>query len=324
MAAKLSIIVPLYNKEKFIAKCLDSILVQADKNIDLIVVNDGSSDRSRAIVEEYQKKFIFLNLIDKKNEGLPAARNTGLEHAKGDYILHIDSDDWIEDGYIQSIQKEIIENPDVDVFVYDYIKDDGFNTSYVSTWLNNEKVSDNREYLKALCLNQAQVSAWSKVVRKKIYDENDIKFLEGTTIGEDLSATIPLINNANLIKKVNKAFLHYMQDTGGMTKAIYNERHLESIHNSVMHVRYLLGKSVNDASLLDTLYINHVGMYFLFTSKSRTIFNNRIERELISVIKRSSTYHSSILSFNFKYILCKHLPYKLGYKIIRVLVGSNV
>lgn len=323
MAAKLSIIVPLYNKEKYIAKCLDSILVQADENIDLIVVNDGSSDNSRVIVEEYQKKFVCLNLIDKKNEGLPAARNTGLKHAKGDYVLHIDSDDWIEDGYIQSIQKEIKKNPGVDVFVYDYIKDDGFNTNYVSTWLNNEEVSGNIKYLKALCLNQAQVSAWSKVVRKKLYDENDIWFLEGTTIGEDLSATIPLINNASLIKKVNKAFLHYMQDTGGMTKAIYNERHLESIHDSVMHVRDSLGKSVVGVGFLDALYINHVGMYFLFTSKSKSIHNNEIEGELINIIKKDLSYHSSIFSFRLKYILCKYLPYKLGYKIIRTLVGYN-
>ncbi|KAB3583731.1 glycosyltransferase family 2 protein, partial [Phocaeicola vulgatus] len=97
MIAKLSVIVPIYNVEKYLDKCLASLVNQTMKEIEIICVNDGSTDHSQDIVEEYQKKFPgkIIGLM-KKNGGLADARNYGLAHANGDYVAFIDSDDWVE------------------------------------------------------------------------------------------------------------------------------------------------------------------------------------------------------------------------------------
>ena len=101
---KISVIVPVYNVEKYLRKCLDSITSQNLKEVEIIVVNDCSPDGSLKIIQEYIKKDKRITLVNKeKNEGLASARNSGLEIAKGEYILHIDSDDWIEQDYFKDM-----------------------------------------------------------------------------------------------------------------------------------------------------------------------------------------------------------------------------
>ena len=103
---KISIIVPVYNVEKYLDRCLNSIVAQSLKEIEIIIVNDCSPDNSLKIIEKYMKKDERITLINKiKNEGLTSARNSGLEIAQGKYILHIDGDDWIEQEYLKDMYK---------------------------------------------------------------------------------------------------------------------------------------------------------------------------------------------------------------------------
>ena len=94
---KISVIVPIYNVEKYLAKCLDTILAQTFSDIEIICVNDGSTDNSRKILSEYAKKDSRIKIVDKKNGGLSSARNAGMKVAQGEFISFIDSDDWIDE-----------------------------------------------------------------------------------------------------------------------------------------------------------------------------------------------------------------------------------
>ena len=110
----ISIIVPVYNAEKFLTKCLDSIINQTYKNIEIICVDDDSSDKSSKILNEFAEKDKRIKVIHKANEGVSLARNVGLESAKGNYILFVDSDDWIEQSTCEvAINKIIEENADI-------------------------------------------------------------------------------------------------------------------------------------------------------------------------------------------------------------------
>ena len=106
----ISVIVPVYNIEKYLPRCIDSILDQTYKNWEAIFVNDGSTDNSLKILEEYKKSDGRIKIIDKKNAGSGAARNDGIETSKGKYIAFLDSDDWYEEDFLEKLYNNLIEN----------------------------------------------------------------------------------------------------------------------------------------------------------------------------------------------------------------------
>ena len=110
---KISVIVPVYNTEKYIKKCLDSLVNQTMKNIEIIVVNDGSNDHSEEIIKDYENKYPeMVKYYKKENGGLPSARNYGLEKAKGEYIAFVDSDDYIDKELFSKLDEYIDKNID--------------------------------------------------------------------------------------------------------------------------------------------------------------------------------------------------------------------
>lgn len=109
MDALVSVIVPVYNVEKYISQCLESLLRQTYKNIEVIMVDDGSKDSSGKICDEYAKKYENFHVVHKKNAGLGMARNTGLEHIQGEYVAFLDSDDYLEESYIETLYKNLLQ-----------------------------------------------------------------------------------------------------------------------------------------------------------------------------------------------------------------------
>ena len=127
-APKFSIIIPIYNAEKFLHRCIDSILIQKVPDFELILVNDGSVDNSGEICDNYAKQDSRIKVFHKKNEGVSVARNLGLENAQGEWILFVDADDWVASDYLETINENIEENKDADLFTFAYnqIENDAF------------------------------------------------------------------------------------------------------------------------------------------------------------------------------------------------------
>lgn len=173
----LSIIVPIYNSEKYIRKCLDSLINQTIKNIEIICVNDGSTDSSRSIISEYEKKDSRIRVIDKQNGGLSSARNAGLDVARSRYVCFLDSDDWV---LPEAYESALIKMDDCDIVV--------FGTEVVYDYLQDKRQSDAEYYrikysgkLKLtdeIRLN-TDVSAWNKIYRMDLINANNIRFPEG-------------------------------------------------------------------------------------------------------------------------------------------------
>ena len=114
---KLSIIIPVYNVEKYIPVCLESIINQPFKDLEIICVNDGSSDNSLSVLQSYKEKDNRITIIDKKNEGSGVARNTALAIAKGDYVYFVDGDDWLEDNALEKVVSKADEL-DTDILIF--------------------------------------------------------------------------------------------------------------------------------------------------------------------------------------------------------------
>ena len=127
MTEKITVIVPVYNVENYLNKCLDSLINQTYKNLEIIVINDGSTDNSGTICQEYAQKDNRIVYIEKENGGLSDARNAGLDRMTGSYVTFVDSDDWIEQDYVEVLYNKLTEHQ-ADVSVgnyYSYNEDEG-------------------------------------------------------------------------------------------------------------------------------------------------------------------------------------------------------
>lgn len=201
----LSVIVPVYNTEKFIANTLDSIIDAAIDNMEIIVINDGSKDDSEKIIKEYVKDFPeLIRYIKQDNHGLGNVRNVGLKEAKGKYIASIDSDDTININFFADAV-EYLEN-NIDIVVYDWqsiTNDDTYPTQAID-WVFNKN-----EYSKyeGLLYTTIMPSACNKIVKRSLYDELNIKYIEDKF--EDLSTTPFILLRAESIKYINKPYYEY-------------------------------------------------------------------------------------------------------------------
>lgn len=221
---KISVIVPVYNTSKFLKKCLDSILDQSLKEIEIIIVNDGSTDNSLEIIKTYYEKDKRIKVINQKNMGLSGARNSGIKLAKGEYILHIDSDDWIEKDYLKDMY-ELAKKEGADIVISDFYMD--YMERKIEYIIDQEKNSilDKEECLNRISYLNSYPAVWNKLFKRELYIKNKIEHPLNISLGEDLGTTPKLIYFSNKIVKLNKAYVHYIQNATSITKT----KRLESI-----------------------------------------------------------------------------------------------
>ena len=205
---KLSIIVPVYNVEKYIDKCLKSLVNQTLQDIEIIVVNDGTQDKSEEKIEKYVKENpTKIKYYEKENGGLSSARNYGLEYATGEYIAFLDSDDYVETNMYEEMYN-LAKKENADMVECDFIWE----------WEYGKKVFDKRrEYkTKEEMMKKPRVVAWNKIYKRKIINKYKIRFPEGL-IYEDMDFFYKLLPHLNKILYINKYFVHYIQREDSIT-----------------------------------------------------------------------------------------------------------
>ena len=178
---KVSIIVPVYNAYSSIDKCIESIINQTYKNIELILINDGSKDDSITKIKAYEKKYKNIRVIDKKNEGVSKTRNLGIREATGKYIMFIDNDDYIDNDYVETLLTEIIATKADCIF-------SGYRRENSKGKVIKIKKLKNKPWSKYILS-----APWAKIYNREFLLKNKIEFLP-YKIGEDVYFTIKLIN----------------------------------------------------------------------------------------------------------------------------------
>lgn len=189
----ISIIIPVYNTEKYLRRCIDSVLHSACDDFEILLVNDGSTDSSPAICEEYSRQDSRVKVIHQKNQGVSSARNTGLDHCHGEWIVFVDSDDFISKDFLSLIAKEI--HQDKDLLLFDFSKHIAGQASAaypVRTLTFQGK--EMRELIRRILVPQPLYAGGSadfrtpcaRAYRKYIIDRYSIRFSPGLTVGEDL------------------------------------------------------------------------------------------------------------------------------------------
>lgn len=203
-----SVIVPIYNVEKFIVRCVRSLLEQTYANIEYIFVDDDTPDNSifllNKVIEEYphRKKNVII-LHHNKNMGLPASRNTGLEFATGKYIYHCDSDDYVEKEMIEELVMEA-EAKKADMVWCDFFLTYECNERYMS----QPFYESSKEALKGVLTGKMKYNVWNKLVKRSLYTDSQISFPTGYGMGEDMTM-IKLLASSTKVAYIPKSFYHY-------------------------------------------------------------------------------------------------------------------
>lgn len=232
---KASIIVPIYNAEQYLDRCIHSILDQNYSNFEIILINDGSSDNSLTICENFARKHPNIKLINQKNRGVSAARNKGLEHATGNLILFVDADDYVEPTYVQVLTDGMSENGTdlcmCGIFYESeekYVTYEGyaFDQNIECLDLQAERIQIDKAFIQS---SSGIFSLFNKVFKKRIIDENQIKFSINKSHAEDFEFCIKYVQKCKTYTFLHKCLYHYVKNTESIT----NTFHLKQLEHHI-------------------------------------------------------------------------------------------
>ena len=252
---KVSIIVPVYGAEKYIKKCLESLVNQTLKDIEIIVINDGTKDNSQAIIDEFKERYPekIISII-KENEGQAIARNIGTAIAKSEYIMYVDSDDWIDHTMSEKMYNNAKEKK-ADIVVCDHYQVRNDNLIYISGIDKDSSESIDRSFLVT-----ASSITCGKLFRRKYLERSKLKFLE-RHIYEDI-ATVPAhVIFTSSISHIEEPLYYYLIREGSTMNQITYNKKLEDIFDSMDNILVLF-KKYNKYNMykeeLEYLYIIHL------------------------------------------------------------------
>lgn len=211
MCPKVSVTVPVFNTSNYLRKCLDSLKVQTFQDIEFIVVDDGSTDDSGLICDEYAKQYPNFKIIHQANGGLASARETGLQNSIGDFIIVCDSDDWVEPDMYESLyRKAISTGADIVTCGFFTEYDNGVQSNKYTVFREVAGIVDNNDII-------ARGAGWSwvKLIRRSLLEENDIHYEPGINLSEDSLILYKLMKLNPKVVQIDKPLYHYRRVFGG-------------------------------------------------------------------------------------------------------------
>lgn len=255
MNEKVSIIVPIYNVEKYLERCITSIINQTYKNIEVLLIDDCATDKSNTIAKEFEQKDSRCKYIKReKNGGLSAARNTGVENATGEYLSFVDSDDWISENFILNLLSKAKEQ-DADITVCDYIMiDDNGKKTKANTLENlndNSSIEDKIAYLRNHVV--------TKLFKREFFIKQNLRFPEEIKRAAEMGLSIPMLTRTNKIAILDEALYFYYQRSNSLSNNRKPERidlsfYSRSFENVIKNSKGLYPKEIEYHAILEMIY----------------------------------------------------------------------
>lgn len=282
----ISIIVPVYNVEQYIDKCITSIINQSYKNIEIILVDDGSTDNSGKICDKYKEKDTRISVKHKTNEGVSSARNYGIESAKGKWICFIDADDWIDDNYCEIMHDTAIKyNADVVLCGYNRVtpsKTEKINNDDIITEVNS------REYL----INSLNPQTGYGFCHMKIYCKDiikDIRFKEKMQVGEDAFFNEQISKNIKKAIFLNKSIYNYRINANSVVRKFdinYVNKYKESMK---INKEFIIKNYKDDINIIQNLY-NFIAFHVLLIAVNYCFNNENPRKDKTNLLKEICNY----------------------------------
>lgn len=320
-----SIVIPVYNVEKYLSGCIESVLSQDYKEFELILVDDGSTDNSGIICDEYAKKDDRIKVIHKKNGGVSDARNVGIENAKGDYLIFLDADDYMEKSALAEIEnKVVLEQSEIIMFSYNIL----FENKEKSMQINyNNKIVEPLDFIKD-AFQKNKTTLWASclnVYKINFIMKNNLRFQKGILCSEDCDWFMKCVLAVNSISGYDIPIYKYRANREGSATNVLSEKHIYSqlviyskwfrifkenknIRNNVFFYNYFADKFINVFAT-----INHLD------DKDRI---HKIIKENKNIINYGYRFKNKIYSM-FVRILGVELGCKAIGKIRNKIIGNK-
>lgn len=290
----ISVVVPIYKVEKYLARCLDSILEQTYRNFELILVDDGSPDACPRICDEYKGKDSRIKVIHKQNGGLSDARNTGLEMARGKWITFIDSDDYVGQNFLKVLfEAGTSTGADISICDYKFVRDDDEKGTMESA----RKVFSNKQCLEEVYhprFHGLEFVAWGKLYRTDLFKNNQIRYPVGK-LHEDVFTTYKLIYAADQVAFSNATEYFYRQREGSIMASAFNPKRLDLLEATREACFFFEEK--NEPYLLELAVNAHLRNFIIVfqeAEKSRDTIQNypEVKRKIMDEYRRDFRRYS--------------------------------
>lgn len=269
---KVSVIVPIYNVSDYIGRCVQSLFSQTLQDIEYVFVNDATPDNSidilLSVLDRFpERKSQVLLINHDSNQGLPAARNTGIALASGDYIFNCDSDDFLEPDMFQLMLDEAIHS-DADIVWCDWFLTFGSNERI----MRQPDASTPRQALADMLNGSMKYNVWNKLIRRSMFVDNHIKFPSGYAMGEDMTI-IRIVAKAGKVAHVAKPLYHYIRTNSGAMTRQYTPARLNALRHNVQQTIDCLRANISDSNLEREIswFLLNTKLPFLFTGSKHDI-----------------------------------------------------
>ncbi|MBU3822288.1 glycosyltransferase family 2 protein [Flavobacteriaceae bacterium XHP0103] len=269
-----SVIIPVYNAEKFLEKCIDSLLSQSFKDYEVLLINDGSSDHSGSVCHKYSNIDNRIRVFHQKNKGASAARNLGMEKAKGEWICFVDSDDWVKENYLNNLVVSI--EPGIDLVIGGFTQTDNNITKEVvltETDINIDSLETE------LILNELALFNYSfpfgKLFKKKIIDTYSVQFITKAIMFEDTIFLMQYLKHSKSLKIINAIDYQYVLNEGSLSFKLHS-----------FEAEYTIAEKLLDISIDDfSLTIKNLKNKY---SKLGKRISNSTNRAILSLLRNQS------------------------------------
>lgn len=297
---KVSIIVPVYNAEKYLQKCLNSLVFQTFTDFEIILINDGSIDESGVICDNFKSNYSNIVVIHKENGGSASARNLGLSLAKGEYIAFVDADDYVKNNFLERlVQLATSYNADLVECSFEIEKNNGETKYVVSEQVSDVQRMDNIEMLKAFCSKKGyfkSVVLWNKLIKKDVLD--GLSFIEGRGIDDEYLIHKILYRSKVSIVTNEVLYFYYLSD-GSQMRTGYSLKTLDSVDAIERQLKFF--KKINNRQLYNMLLYRYYSAILLNYYFIKKYYKN--ENGVLQELKRKR-------KCLYKALIVKETPFK--------------
>ena len=314
MNSLVTFILPVYNAESTIYRCLDSILKQTYCDYEVIIVDDGSIDNSGKICDSYSLRDNRFRVVHTENAGVASARQLGVSLATGEYVIHIDSDDWIESNMLSDMMNEI---SDADILVSDYY----YNTKHGQTYVRQVDCTTSEELLEKIIKGEVFGSLWHKLIRRNLYQ--NIEFNTDLTFCEDQLLLFKILTTYQCkVINLHKAYYHYECNDGSITQRTDREYFDNKIKYEDYALQVLSPLSfgyIRDIFVLDRLksYSGPIQSKIYSNSEIKALVN-RLPKPNVSMIRLKFVFVNQIL-FLIQILKAPVVIKKILVKVFRII-----
>ncbi len=313
---KYSVIIPVYNSEKTIKRCIESITLQKRPDVEIIIINDGSTDGTESICKALQTEHNNLIYLYKENGGVSSARNLGLSVANGEFVMFVDSDDYVDNKCFYTIDKYTQSNADFYQFGFSIVANELVKETCEFSECNMN-TSEKEAFISEGIITRSINSPWAKIYKRKIIDKNKLRFCEELSVGEDLTFVFSFLLSAEKFERLADKI--YFADIGNGESL--SRKYREDLSEQLIGVYDSMVKALQKSKIKSTL-VNQ-SLAWLFYRNAYSVVND-LSKSNLGFLERRKKLKAMCSLFNSKKVTpigfkCKIIAIPIELKLIGLI-----